>query len=110
MLFVGDDWAEDHDDIEVVGDDGDSADPQMTTGRAGRITRYHALIAEQAPPEWFDLEPSRSASMVQTGIETDHGAWVAALVAAGYQVRDHPDVGGSPPGAALYLGREVGQR
>jgi transposase len=50
------------------------------------ITRLHALIAEQMPAEWADLEPAQAASMVKVGIETDRGSWVAALVAAGYEV------------------------
>jgi transposase len=50
------------------------------------MTRLHALIAEQLPPEWADLEPQEAVARVKVGIETDRGPWVAALVAAGYEV------------------------
>ena len=50
------------------------------------VTRLHALIGEHTPSEWADLEPDRAAAMVKVGIETDRGPWVAALVAAGYEV------------------------
>jgi len=86
MLFVGDDWAEDHHDVEVVDDSGQVlARRRLPEGLTG-VTRLHALIAEHAPPEWADLEPQAAAALVKVGIETDRGAWVAALVAAGYEV------------------------
>ena len=50
------------------------------------ITRLHALIAGCMPEEWAELEPSEAAALVKVGIETDRGPWVAALVAAGYEV------------------------
>jgi transposase len=46
----------------------------------------HALIATHLPAEWADLEPGQAQAMVKVGIETDRGPWVAALVAAGYEV------------------------
>ena len=36
--------------------------------------------------EWADLEPGQAQALVKVGIETDRGPWVAALVAAGYEV------------------------
>ncbi|MGH8881089.1 MAG: IS110 family transposase, partial [Stackebrandtia sp.] len=36
--------------------------------------------------KWTDLEPGQAQARVHVGIETDRGAWVAALVAAGYRV------------------------
>lgn len=78
MLFVGDDWAEDHHDVEIVDDQGRIlARRRLPEGLAG-VTRLHTLLAEHAPPEWADLDPA--------GIETDRGPWVGALVAAGYTV------------------------
>ena len=50
------------------------------------ITRLHALIAETMPASWAELEPAEAASRVRIGIESDRGAWVQALLVAGYQV------------------------
>ena len=86
MLFVGDDWAEDHHDVEVVDEAGRRlVRARLPEGVAG-IGRLHALIAEHAPQEWAELEPGEAAERVKIGIETDRGPWVAALVAAGYEV------------------------
>ena len=49
MLFVGDDWAEDHHDVEIVDETGRTlARRRFPEGLAG-ITRLHALIAEHLP-------------------------------------------------------------
>jgi transposase len=86
MLFMGDDWAEDHHDVEIVDDTGRVlARRRLPEGLDG-ITRLHALVAEQTPEGWADLDPGEAAAMVKVGIETDRGSWVAALVAAGYEV------------------------
>ncbi|MGB8384845.1 MAG: IS110 family transposase [Dermatophilaceae bacterium] len=86
MLFVGDDWAEDHHDVEVQDDDGRRlARMRLPEGLAG-IERLHALIAEQLPEELGDADPQEAAHSVVVGIETDRGPWVQTLVAAGYQV------------------------
>jgi hypothetical protein len=86
MVCVGDDWAEDHHDVELVDDDGRRlARARLSEGLDG-ITRLHALIAQHMPPEWADLDPAEAAAKVKIGIETDRGPWVQALVAAGYRV------------------------
>ncbi|MGO0578021.1 IS110 family transposase [Ornithinimicrobium panacihumi] len=86
MLFVGDDWAEDHHDVEIVDEAGKVlARRRLPEGLAG-VTRLHALLAEHAPPEWADIDPASAATQVVVGIETDRGPWVGALVAAGYTV------------------------
>jgi transposase len=86
MLFVGDDWAEDHHDVEVVGEDGRRlAAQRLPEGPAG-VVALHALIARFAPAQWAELDPGEAASRVKIGIETDRGPWVAALTAAGYEV------------------------
>jgi transposase len=86
VLFVGDDWAEDHHDVEVVDHDGQVlARRRLPEGLDG-VTRLHALLAEFMPSEWAEWEPARAAAMVKVGIETDRGAWVSALVSAGYEV------------------------
>jgi hypothetical protein len=86
VLFVGDDWAEDHHDVEVVDETGRRlARVRLPEGLAG-ITRLHGLIATHMPAQWADLDPAEAAVKVRVGIETDRGSWVQALVAAGYQV------------------------
>jgi hypothetical protein len=79
MWFVGDDWAEDHHDVEVQDQSGRRlARARLPEGVAG-IARLHELIAGLVAE---DTAPGQ----VLVGIETDRGPWVAALVAAGYQV------------------------
>ena len=79
MWFVGDDWAEDHHDVEVQDGTGRRlARARLPDGVAG-IARLHELIAGVVAEE---AEPGQ----VSIGIETDRGPWVAALVAAGYRV------------------------
>jgi hypothetical protein len=86
MLFVGDDWAEDHHDIEIVDEKGRRvAQRRLPEGLAG-VSRLHALIAAAMPAQWAELEAGEAAARVKVGIETERGPWVAALVAAGYEV------------------------
>ena len=86
MLFIGDDWAEDHHDVELEDERGHLlARARLPEGLDG-ITRLHALVAEHAPPDWADLDPEQVAAQVMVAIETDRGPWVAALRAAGYVV------------------------
>ena len=94
MLFVGDDWAEDHHDVELQDETGRRlAKARLPEGIAG-IARLHAMIGEH-------LGDDDEAGEVVVGIETDRGPWVQALIAAGYQVyRDQPVAGGPLPGAA----------
>jgi len=78
-LFVGDDWAEDHHDVEVMDATGRVlASRRLPEGVAG-MARLHELIGQQLGEAGEDAE-------VVIGIETDRGPWVAALVAAGYVV------------------------
>src|SRR3954454_11679213 len=100
MLFVGDDWAEDHHDIEIVDESGRRlAQRRLPEGLDG-VSRLHALIAAAMPEDWAELEPDQAAARVKIGIETDRGPWVAALVAAGYEV-----FAINPKEAAEYRGR-----
>ena len=79
MLFVGDDWAEDHHDVEIQDETGRKlAARRLPEGAAG-ITRLHELIAAH-------LEQDGDPGQVAVAIETDRGLWVQALTAAGYQV------------------------
>jgi hypothetical protein len=78
-LFVGDDWAEDHHDVEVMDEAGKVlAKRQLPEGVAG-MARLHELAGRLVPDDVDDAE-------VVVGIETDRGPWVAALAAAGYRV------------------------
>jgi transposase len=78
-LFVGDDWAEDHHDIEVMDQAGKVlARKRLPEGMAG-MAQFHELAGRFLPEDGDDAE-------VVVGIETDHGPWVVALAAAGYTV------------------------
>src|SRR3954469_8354289 len=86
VLFVGNDWAEDHHDVEIIDETGRRlARRRLPEGLEG-VTRLHALITQFVPDEWAALEAADAASRVKVGIETDRGQWVQALVAAGYEV------------------------
>jgi transposase len=79
-LLVGDDWAEDHHDVELMDAAGRVLGrARLPEGVAG-IARLHAMIAG-----WLG-DTDTDEVQVQVGIETDRGLWVAALVAAGYRV------------------------
>ena len=78
-LCVGDDWAEDHHDVEVMNEAGKVlAKKRLPEGAAG-MSQLHGLIGRHVPEDADDAE-------VVIGIETDRGPWVAALIAAGYTV------------------------
>ena len=78
-LLVGDDWAEDHHDVEVMDEAGKVlAKRRLPEGAAG-IAQLHGLVGGLLGEGAEDAE-------VLVGIETDRGPWVAALVAAGYLV------------------------
>jgi transposase len=79
MLFLGDDWAEDHHDVELVDETGRRlVKRRLDEGVAG-LAALHALIADHLG------EDDQPADVV-VGIETDRGPWVQALIAAGYTV------------------------
>ncbi len=76
MIFVGDDWSEEHHDVCVLDEAGRVlARRQLPEGVAG-VAGFHELVGGFAdgPEE------------VAVAIETDRGLWVAALVSSGYQV------------------------
>ena len=76
MIFIGDDWAEEHHDVYLM----DEAGRRLASGRLPEgltgIRQLHELVAVHAE------EPEQ----VVIGIEIDRGLWVGALTAAGYQV------------------------
>ncbi len=78
-VFAGDDWAEDHHDVELMDAAGRVlARKRLPEGVAG-MARLHELIGQQ-------LGQDADGAEVVTGTGTDRGPWVAALVAAGYTV------------------------
>ena len=80
LLLVGDDWAEEHHDIEVQDETGRRLGrARLPEGMAG-IARLHAMIGEHVG------EGEQEQVRVVVGIETERGPWVQALLAAGYQV------------------------
>jgi transposase len=76
MIFIGDDWSEDHHDVHLMNEAGQRlASRRLPEGMSG-IRGLHELVAAHAE------EPDQAV----IGIETDRGLWVGALAAAGYQV------------------------
>lgn len=79
MLFLGNDWAEAHHDIELQDEQGRVLARRRLSEGVGGVAQLHALIADHLGE---DDEPAS----VLVGIETDRGPWVQALIAAGYLV------------------------
>lgn len=76
MIFGGNDWSEEHHDVEVLDESGQRlARRRLPEGVAG-IAAFHELVGGLV----------EDPDDVVIGIETDRGLWVSALVAAGYQV------------------------
>ena len=80
LLLVGDDWAEDHHDVELMDSSGRTLTKSRLPEGISGLARLHALIAAQLGDDAGD------DTEVRIGIETDRGPWVAALNAAGYVV------------------------
>ncbi|WP_406432177.1 IS110 family transposase [Streptomyces sp. NBC_00631] len=79
FLLTGDDWAEDHHDIEVQEEAGRQlAMARLPEGVEG-IAKLHELFAKLGGE---DLDPAG----VMIGLETDPGTWVQALPASGYRL------------------------
>jgi hypothetical protein len=79
MLYLGDDWAEAHHDVELQDEHGRVlAARRVPEGVAG-LGQLHALIADH-------LGEGDEPASVLVGIETDRGPWVQALIATGYTV------------------------
>ena len=95
-LYVGDDWAEDHHDVQLMNEAGERLAARRLPEGVKGVAALHELIAQHAS------DPGE----VVIGIETDRGPWVSALLAAGYRVyainprsaaryRDRHHVGGA---------------
>ena len=76
MIFAGVDWAGAHHDVLLVDAEGRRLGGGRLPEGVEGIARFHELAARHAE------EPGE----VVIGVETDRGLFVAALVAAGYQV------------------------
>lgn len=76
LIFAGVDWAEAHHDVHVQDEQGRRLGGGRLPGGVEGIARFHELAAAHA------ADPGQ----VAIGIETGRGLFVAALVAAGYQV------------------------
>jgi transposase len=76
VIFVGVDWAEAHHDVHVQDENGRRLGGGRLPEGVEGVARFHDLVGGHAE------EPAE----VVVGIETDRGLFVAALVAAGYQV------------------------
>jgi hypothetical protein len=76
MIFVGVDWAEAHHDVHVQDENGKRLGGGRLPEGVDGIARFHELAAAHVE------DPGE----VVIGIETGRGLFVAALVAAGYQV------------------------
>ena len=67
-LFAGDDWAEDHHDVEVMNEAGEAlVKKRLPEGVAG-IAQFHELTGRYLGEDAGDAE-------VVVGIETDRGPW-----------------------------------
>jgi transposase len=76
VIFVGNDWAEDHHDVHVMNAEGKRLrTKRLPEGLAGIAGMHELLAGLVEDPE-----------QVVIGIETDRGLWVGALHAGGYQV------------------------
>ena len=86
MLFIGDDWAEKHDDIEVEDDTGRRlARMRLPEGVEG-LARLREVVAEHLDTDPDGIGTDVPTGAVVVGIETDRRVWVTALLAGGYQV------------------------
>jgi len=81
LLFVGDDWAEDHHNVEIQDESGRRlAKARLPEGVAG-MARLHALLGDH-------LDADAGTDQVAVGIETDRGAFPLDL--------QRPGSGGPP--------------
>ena len=79
MLFIGNDWAEAHHDVEIVDETGRRLARRRVPEGIEGLAVLHELVADH-------LDEDAGPDQVVVGIETDRGPWVQALIAAGYTV------------------------
>src|SRR4051794_9810127 len=68
VLFIGNDWAEAHHDIELVDEAGRRLARRRFPEGVDGLATLHALVADH-------LEEDAEAEQVVVGIETDRGPW-----------------------------------
>ena len=76
MVFVGIDWSEEHNEVEIQ-------------SAHGKVLGHRQVAADMAGLSQFQemvVEHSEDADEVVIGIETSGGLWVNALVGCGYRV------------------------
>jgi hypothetical protein len=83
LLFVGDDWAEAHHDVEIQDETGRALARRRLPAEISGIAALHALLAEHLSG---DAEPDQ----VVVGIETDRGPWVQALLGRDLPCQQRP--------------------
>jgi Transposase/Transposase IS116/IS110/IS902 family len=81
LLFIGDDWADDHHDVVVIDEAGAVLATRRLEDGADGMRRFHRLAAS-----CWGGDGEIDLSQVIVVIETDRGPWVKALAAAGYRV------------------------
>lgn len=79
MLFIGDDWAEDHHDVEVQDEQGRVLWRERVSEGIAGIRGFGELVGRF-------VDDDTEFSDVLVCIETDRGPWVQALLAAGYRI------------------------
>ena len=109
MIWIGDDWAEDHHDVEILDEDG----RRLARARLPRAGRHH-------PAAYVDRGAPTSASCPRPGTggragrdrDRDRSRHLGAGAARGRLsgLCDQPDVVGPVSGAAFHLGCEVRRR
>ena len=72
MIFVGDDWADDHHDVVIMDEAGATLAYRRFPEGVEGVGRLHTLVAEHA----------QDAAQVAVGIETDRGLWALGKVTA----------------------------
>ena len=103
MLFVGDDWAEDHHDVEVQDEDGAAVGQGPAAGGHGRDDPAARADRRASRRRRRDPETGRRE---RGGRDRDRPGPVGGGAGRGRLsgVRDQPDAGGPLPGTALDSG------
>lgn len=84
-IIIGDDWAQDHHDIELMSENGDVLARFRVQENVDGLAELLAKITEHSR-EADDDEDGDGDEEVLVGIERDNGPWVSALRSYGYVV------------------------
>ncbi|MDJ0362751.1 transposase [Rhodococcus sp. H29-C3] len=80
MIIIGDDWAQDHHDIELMSENGDVLARFRVQEDADGLATLLTRISEHTS------DTDHGDGDVLVGIERDNGPWVTALRSYGYVV------------------------